>query len=104
MVSWYHFTEDDMDQINSENLDSDKKHPHLINIQIDRVHYDVDATEMTGAQLREVPKPPIGPDRDLFEVVPGASDVKIGNATVVHLHNGMRFFTAPGQINPGSKF
>jgi hypothetical protein len=79
-----------------------KKKAHSIKIQIDRVHYDVENSEMTGAQIRQVAVPPIGPDRDLFEVVPGASDLKIGDATLVQLHNGMRFFTAPGQINPGS--
>jgi hypothetical protein len=57
---------------------------------------------MTGVQLRNVPNPPIGPERDLFEVVPGGSDRKIGNADVVEIRNGLRFFTAPGQINPGS--
>lgn len=81
---------------------SSKEKMHSIKIQIDRVHYDVEKSEMTGAQLRLVANPPIGPDRDLFEVVPGASDVKIADAAVVQLHNGMRFFTAPGQINPGS--
>jgi hypothetical protein len=73
----------------------------LIKIQIDRVHYEVEQALMTGAQLRQVVTPPIAPDRDLFEVVPGASDRKITNADTVELHNGKRFFTAPGQINPG---
>lgn len=40
-------------------------------IQIDRVHYTVSKEKMTGAEVRHVPTPPIGPDRDLFEVVPG---------------------------------
>lgn len=79
-----------------------KEKVHVIKIQIDRVHYDVEDSEMTGAQIRLVAKPPIGADRDLFEVVPGASDLKIGDSMLVQLHNGMRFFTAPGQINPGS--
>jgi Multiubiquitin len=75
--------------------------PEHIQIQIDRVHYEVDVTQMTGEQLRQLPKPPIGPDRDLFEVVPGHSDRKIENSEEVELRNGTRFFTAPAHINPG---
>jgi multiubiquitin len=71
-------------------------------IQIDRVHYTVAKRELTGAELRQVPPTPIGPERDLFEVVPGGQDRKIEDADVVQIHNGQRFFTAPGQINPGS--
>ena len=70
-------------------------------IQIDRVHYTVTMRFMTGQQLRQVPSPPVGPDRDLFEVVPGGSDLKMGNDQVVEIRNGLRFFTAPAQINPG---
>lgn len=75
--------------------------PHGFTIQIDRVHYKVTASRMTGTELRHLPTPPIGPDRDLFEVVPGGTDRKIGDADVVEIRNGMRFFTAPAQINPG---
>lgn len=71
-------------------------------IQIDRVHYTVTQREMTGAQLRRVPPIPIGPDRDLFEVVPGHPDGKIGDTDVVEIRDGKRFFTAPSHINPGA--
>ena len=40
------------------------------NIRIDRTDYKVPEQKRTGAQLRKLPTPPIGPDRDLFEVVP----------------------------------
>lgn len=76
--------------------------PHEFRIQIDRKHYTVSQSEMTGAELRQLPEPPIGPDRDLFEVVPGGPDRKIEDAMVVEMRNGQRFFTAPAQINPGS--
>ena len=79
------------------------KHHHEFEIQIDRVHYKVTMERMTGLQLRHVPNPPIGPDRDLFEVVPGGSDRKIGDEQVVEIRNGLRFFTAPAQINPGGE-
>jgi hypothetical protein len=74
---------------------------HEFHIQIDRVHYEVEADHLTGAQLRQLPKPPTGSDRDLFEVVPGSPDRKIGDADVVKMHDGLRFFTAPAVINPG---
>lgn len=70
-------------------------------IRIDRQEYEVHKEVMTGLELRRVPSPPIGPDRDLFEVVPGGSDRKIGDNEEVRIHDGLRFFTAPTQINPG---
>ena len=72
-----------------------------VHIQIDRTPYPVTAHSLTGGQIRQIPLPPIGAERDLFEVVPGAPDRKILDNSVVHIHNGQRFFTAPGQINPG---
>ena len=77
------------------------KPPQKFQIQIDRVHYTVTQERMTGLQLRQVPPTPIGPDRDLFEVVPGGTDRKIGDTDVVEIRDGKRFFTAPAQINPG---
>lgn len=71
-------------------------------IQIDRVHYTVVKEKLTGLELRHVPPTPIGPERDLFEVIPGKPDKKIENDAVVEIYNGVRFFTAPGHINPGA--
>jgi hypothetical protein len=70
-------------------------------IKIDRTEYAVHERKRTGLQLRHLPNPPIGPDRDLFEVVPGGSDRKIADTTEVKMRDGLRFFTAPAQINPG---
>mgnify|MGYP001203677643 CR=1 FL=1 len=75
---------------------------HKANIQIDRMHYQVDAAMLTGAGLRALPDPDIGSERDLFLVVPGGQDHKVSDDESVSLKSGMRFFTAPGQINPGS--
>ncbi len=77
------------------------KPPHEFHIQIDRAHFTVTQEQMTGQQLRQVPPTPIGPDRDLFEVVPGGTDRKIGDTDPVEIRDGERFFTAPAQINPG---
>ena len=71
-------------------------------IKIDRTIYQVRERMLTGAQIRALPTPPIGPDRDLFEVVPGGTDKKIGNDMEVRMRDGLRFFTAPAQINPGA--
>lgn len=73
----------------------------VFHIRIDRAEFTVEESELTGAQIRQLPSPPIGPDRDLFEVVPGASDKKIADTDVVAIRDGLRFFTAPAQINPG---
>lgn len=75
--------------------------PTKFQIRIDRDHFEVMQITLTGAELRMLPNPAIGPERDLFEVVPGGSDVKIENAAAVEIRNGLRFFTAPAQINPG---
>lgn len=79
----------------------DKKPEESFRIQIDRTEYTVHKKFMTGLEIRHVPNPPIGPDRDLFEVVPGGSDKKMADDTRVEMRNGLRFFTAPAQINPG---
>ncbi len=70
-------------------------------IKIDRNQYRVRQPTMTGSELRKLPTPPIGPDRDLFEVIPGGSDKKIEDNDVVKMRDGLRFFTAPARINPG---
>ncbi len=77
-------------------------HPEFFNIQIDREHYKVTQSVMTGAELRQVPPTPIPADRDLFEIVPGHPDRKVESDAPVEIRNGLRFFTAPGTINPGT--
>jgi hypothetical protein len=89
------------DQQNEKSDGPGHGNEHKFEIQIDRNHYTVTQEKMTGAQIRHVPTPPIGPDRDLFLVVPGGSDRKIADDEVVEIRNGLRFFTAPTQINPG---
>lgn len=72
-------------------------------IKIDREHYEVDREQMTGAELRQVTPTPIPADRDLYEVRPGQDDLLIADDDDVAIRNGLRFFTAPGQINPGRR-
>ena len=40
-------------------------------IHIDKQQFKTSAASLNGQQLRQLPKPPLGPDRDLYEVVPG---------------------------------
>lgn len=75
--------------------------PPRFNVQLDREHYTVSEEYLSGLQLRALVTPPVASDRDLFEVVPGGSDRKIGNEDLVHIKSGLRFFTAPALINPG---
>lgn len=80
--------------------------PRLV-IRIDRREYAVppellEDGRLTGLQIRRLADPDIGPDRDLFEVVPGGSDRRIADAQEVPIRNRMRFFSAPSVINPGA--
>ena len=70
-------------------------------IKIDRTEYKVTQNRMTGADLRRVPKQPIPPDRDLFQIIPGRPDEKIEDDDKLLITDGLRFFTAPNTINPG---
>jgi hypothetical protein len=76
---------------------------HSFKIKIDRQEFTVMQNVLTGAELRRLPDPDIGMDRDLFEVVPGGSDRKIELEERVQMRDGLRFFTAPAQINPGRR-
>ncbi len=73
-----------------------------LNIQIDRHQYTITQTVLSGAQLRALPTPRIGADRELYEVRAGQEDVLVRDDQPVSLYNGSRFFTAPGHINPGT--
>lgn len=73
-----------------------------ITIVIDREHFRVPERSITGAELRNLPNPPIGPDRDLYLEVKGPGDDRLIEPTdVVELEEGMHFFTAPATITPG---
>lgn len=73
-----------------------------ITILIDRTEYKVAAAELTGAQIRALPNPDIGPEFDLWIEVPNGEDRKIANDQVVKLKNGTHFFSSHSHINPGA--
>ena len=73
-----------------------------VTIHIDKEVFKVEQSSMTGAELRQLPTPAIGTERDLFLVVPGpADDIRVENEQEIELKDGMHFFTAPSTITPG---
>ena len=79
-----------------------EKHEHGVPIHIDRKKYTVEEKTITGAELRQLPNPPIGNDYDLFLEVPGGQDELIADDTEVEVKPGMHFFSVQKTINPGA--
>ena len=77
------------------------KPPAQFVIHIAKKMYKTDQSQFTGAQLRVLADPDIGPDRSLWLEVPGGKDDEIDDDEIVHLRNGMHFYTSPRNINPG---
>lgn len=74
-----------------------------VTIHLDRDAFEVYDRKITGARLRVLPSPDVAADRDVWLDVPDRRDRKIQDEDVIPLQNGMRFFTAPGRINPGAR-
>ena len=105
MVSQNPQDKDSLDMTVVESGDLEKPDPDkAFEIQIDRVMYTLTENRLTGADLRRVPVPPIPPERDLFEIVPGHPDRKVEDDDRILIRDGLRFFTAPNTINPGAYF
>ena len=90
------------DGLNFATAPEDKPEQKAFSIRIDRADYEWPEAKITGAQLRRLPPTPIPPDRDLFQIVPGHPDRKVKDDDTVQVHDGLRFFTAPNTINPGT--
>jgi hypothetical protein len=76
---------------------------HKISIHIDKQQVFAPKAEMTGAEIRALASPPIGPDHDLYLEVPGkAEDHLVSDTETVKLKSGMHFYGAPGKVNPGA--
>ena len=87
-----------MQQVN-EQREQDHR---VIPIFIDEAKYDAPAIRMTGAELRALPQPPIGADRDLWLEIPGPKDdVLIRPEDTYEVKPGSKYYTAPSTINPG---
>ena len=82
--------------------DNPKDH-RVIPIFIDDTKYDAPKEQMTGAELRALPQPPIGAEVDLWLEVPGPKDdVLIRSGSTYAVKPGSKYYTAPSTINPGS--
>lgn len=78
-------------------------HEPTIRIHIDRNPYTVHRREMTGAELRAVPTPPIDENFDLWLEVRGdQEDQAVTPSTTVTLKEDMHFYSSPGTISPGT--
>jgi hypothetical protein len=84
----------------SHDADAATTTDHDVVIHIDRRRFEVGAT-LTGAELRQLGG--LGSEVDLFLEEHGdADDRPIGDEELVHLRNGMHFFSTPRNITPGS--
>ena len=82
--------------------DGDELRPgETLTIVIDSKKYRAPARVMTGAQLRRLADPNIGPDFDLWQEIPGDEDNLVGDDERIKLADGMGFFSSSCEINPG---
>jgi hypothetical protein len=72
-------------------------------IFIDKQKFEVTEDKMTGAELRALPTAPVGPDRDLYLIVPGGEDDLVDDTERVGLKPGTKFMTVPKLITPGRR-
>lgn len=75
--------------------------PGKVPILIDGHRIIAPSRRMTGTQLRALPQPPIGQDRDLWLDAAGGLDQLVADDEVVDLEPQTRLFTVPRIINPG---
>lgn len=70
-------------------------------IVIDGKQYRASAWRMTGAQLRRLAEPNIGPEYDLWQEIPGGEDNLVEDKERISLCKGMGFYSSSCEINPG---
>lgn len=76
---------------------------HPFPIFVDKQTFEVTGHEITGGAVRALPSPPIGPDRDLYLVVPGGEDDLIDDGESVAIKPGTKFMSVPRHITPGRR-
>jgi hypothetical protein len=82
--------------------DGDELHPgEKLTLVIDGKQYRAPTRKMTGAQLRRLAEPNIGPDYDLWQEVPGGEDNLVDDKERITLRDGMGFYSSSRDINPG---
>ena len=74
-----------------------------ITIYVNRHPFRIADQPVTGAALKELPTPPIGPDLDLVRIMNGTeSDLFVRPEEVVDLEDGTEFFAVPRTIMAGA--
>lgn len=82
--------------------DGDELRPgEKLTIVIDGNKYRAPARYLTGAQLRRLAEPNIGPEYDLWQEAPGGEDNLVGDKERIKLREGMGFYSSSCEINPG---
>ena len=62
-------------------------HSHKITIYVDHQPFYVDNPKVSGADIRNLTQPPIGPEKDIFHVLSGTDEkVKMGNGDVIAIN------------------
>jgi hypothetical protein len=84
-----------------EKRDSASSQQGGISVIIDGATCFAPSRQLTGAELRQLPEPQVGADRDLWQEADGGLDRMIHPGDEVDLHAQLRFFTVPRVINPG---
>jgi hypothetical protein len=76
-----------------------------IEISINRQLFRIGRRPMTGAELRHLSMPPIGPDQDLFQVSSRGegNDILVTDSQIVDFDTGVAFFSTPRMILAGAK-
>lgn len=72
-------------------------------VRIDGLEYRIASPVLTTAEIRALPHPPIGADRDLWLVRQDGSDEFLTDEEQVVVADDASIFTAPRAINPGRR-
>jgi hypothetical protein len=94
-----------MNQTDQQHDGSGDHRDDVFKVRIDRDVFEVAQPAITGQELRNLPQPAIGDDRDLYEEISGGEDKLIAKTDVVRLkEDGVTaFFTSPSHVTPGSQ-
>lgn len=72
-------------------------------IRVDRKRFHIDRSPLTGAEIRQLPQPPLGTDVDLYlEVDRDVDDRLINDADRIRIEAGLDFYSTPSTITPGN--
>ncbi len=77
--------------------------PGKVPILIDGTKVHAPRGALTGAEIRQLVDPLVGPDRDLWLDRDETLDDLVEDDETIELRPQMRFFTVPRIINPGAR-